>query len=66
MRIVAPGDLDHSMLHVRINSQNPSMRMPPIGSNVVDSQAVAAVAQWIRSLQPSKPAATAAKDELKR
>lgn len=59
VRIVRPGDLEHSMLHLRLSAAEPVLRMPPLGSTVVDRHAAATIAEWIRSLPPS-PATSAA------
>jgi hypothetical protein len=53
---IAPGDLEHSYLYLRMKSTEPFMRMPPLGSNVVHHEAVALMKAWIKSMPP--------KDEL--
>lgn len=53
VRIVRAGDVALSMLHHRVAAQDPSVRMPPLGTNVVDRRAVDAIAEWIGSLAPS-------------
>jgi glucose/arabinose dehydrogenase/mono/diheme cytochrome c family protein len=56
IRIVSPGRVDRSMLALRLSSLDPSLRMPPLGSRVVDRRAVALVEEWIQSLpRPSGP-----------
>src|SRR5262249_44714330 len=45
-RVVKPGSLAHSMLLTRISSLG-SARMPPIGSTVLDAQAIALISRWI-------------------
>ena len=48
-RVVVPGDVAHSMLLTRIGSMRAD-RMPPVGSSVVETQAVALVTAWIAEL----------------
>lgn len=45
-RLIAPGDLAHSMLHSRITRLGPG-RMPPLSSSVVDDAGAALLARWI-------------------
>lgn len=49
---VAPGSLAQSMMHIRVGSLDPSIQMPPLGRNTVDSSALAVIATWINSLAP--------------
>ncbi|WLD12965.1 PQQ-dependent sugar dehydrogenase [Planctellipticum variicoloris] len=56
-RIIRPGDLEHSMIYLRMSSSVPESRMPPLGSTVVDAQAAAVIAEWIQSLPPDRTAA---------
>lgn len=51
-RIVVPGSLPLSLMHVRVSSSDPARQMPPLARNVVDAQAVTTLAQWIQSLPP--------------
>ena len=51
-RVVVPNDLGHSMLFQRIANLGPG-HMPPIGTSVLNSNAVAAVAQWITNALPA-------------
>ena len=53
LRVVAPGDLDHSSLYQRLAAPDGPQRMPPLGRNVVHHEALTAVAAWIRTL-PTK------------
>lgn len=48
-RIVA-GDPGHSVLLGRMASRDPVAQMPPFGSQLVDTQAVALVSRWIAEL----------------
>ncbi len=49
-QVVAPNDLARSILDVRMHSLSTAVRMPPVGSSVVDSTATTTVAAWIASL----------------
>jgi uncharacterized repeat protein (TIGR03806 family) len=49
-RVVAPQDLAKSLLYVRANSVEPSIKMPPLARNTIDSNAVSMLADWISSL----------------
>jgi uncharacterized repeat protein (TIGR03806 family) len=49
-KVVVPQDLAKSILHFRMQSTDPVRQMPPVGRNVVHSEAVNVVAQWIASL----------------
>ena len=53
MRIVKPGNVQLSVAHMRISSRDPHLRMPPLGSTVVDAQAQRVLAEWIQSLAPA-------------
>lgn len=55
-KIIAPGDLEKSIMHLRMSSTQTTQRMPPVGSNVVDKAAVEAISQWIQSLAASNKA----------
>jgi uncharacterized repeat protein (TIGR03806 family) len=54
-RIIVPQDPWRSVLWDRMNSLDPLAKMPPLARNLVDQQAVAALADWINSL-PGTPA----------
>lgn len=49
--VVVPGKPLESQLFVRMNRRD-LLAMPPLGSEIVDDPAVAAVEQWITSLSP--------------
>jgi uncharacterized repeat protein (TIGR03806 family) len=55
MKEIAPGDILKSMMHLRMTAEN-HVQMPPLGRNVVDTQAVAVLEQWIASLAGSNRA----------
>lgn len=46
-RRIAPGDPDASVIAHRIASRSPSSQMPPLGTAVVDEQALALIRAWI-------------------
>jgi uncharacterized repeat protein (TIGR03806 family) len=48
-RVIVPGDQAHSILLTRI-SQNGALRMPPLASNVLDTNAINLVTAWVNSL----------------
>jgi hypothetical protein len=47
--VVVPGELNRSMLFLRMNALGEN-QMPPLARNLVDSHAVQVVGHWIRSL----------------
>ncbi len=49
-KIIAAGLPDSSVLLARINSRDPAIQMPPIGSHVVDTAGVALLRAWITNL----------------
>lgn len=46
-RRIAPGDPDSSAIVYRMSSRRPSSQMPPLGTSVVDEEAVALIRAWI-------------------
>lgn len=51
-RLVAPGAPDRSAVLYRMGSRRPSSQMPPLGTVMVDDEAVALVRSWIAGLDP--------------
>ena len=51
-KIIAPGNVNRSMLYYRINTSDESFRMPLHGRTVIHEEAVALIEQWINSLSP--------------
>ncbi|MGX7666842.1 hypothetical protein [Flavobacterium pedocola] len=51
-KIVAPGNINKSMLYYRINTTNETYRMPLHGRTLVHTEGVAMMEQWINSLSP--------------
>ena len=54
-RVVAPEDIWRSVLYGRMNSTDPSIQMPTLARNLVDTNAVQVFGDWINSL-PGTPA----------
>ena len=48
--IVAPSDVWRSVLYDRMNTADATVKMPPLARNLIDSNAVAVMAEWINSL----------------
>lgn len=53
MRLIAPGDIEASVLVHRMRSRNPMSRMPPLGTRHPDTEALALIERWIHDLQVS-------------
>ena len=51
-KIIVPGDLSRSLLYQRDNRVGTG-QMPPIAKNVIDTQYISILNQWIKSLSPS-------------
>jgi uncharacterized repeat protein (TIGR03806 family) len=54
-RVVAPKDIWRSVLYGRLNSTDPTIQMPTLARNLIDTNAVQVVGDWINSL-PGTPA----------
>jgi uncharacterized repeat protein (TIGR03806 family) len=48
--IVMPGDIWRSVLHDRLATNAPIIRMPPLARNLIDTNAVQVIRDWINSL----------------
>jgi hypothetical protein len=46
-RLITPGRPDASVLITRVSSRNPQTQMPPIGTRLIDPQALALLERWI-------------------
>ena len=55
MDIVTPDDVWRSSIYDRMNVVNPTIQMPPLARNLIDTNAVQVMADWINSL-PGTPA----------
>jgi uncharacterized repeat protein (TIGR03806 family) len=51
--VVRPLTVNESLMHVRMNTVDPTIRMPPLARNVIDTTAVGVLDAWIGSLPPS-------------
>ena len=51
--IVAPGNAEESVLGSRMRSRNPMTQMPPLGTDIIDSEGLALIERWI-NLTPKK------------
>jgi uncharacterized repeat protein (TIGR03806 family) len=49
-KVVAPSDIWRSVLYDRMNTVDPTIKMPPLARNLVDTNAVPVMAEWINSL----------------
>ncbi len=49
-RIVRPADLDRSLMHLRLISEEGCCAMPPIARGRIDDEAAAVMGEWIESL----------------
>lgn len=50
---IVPGQPDHSGLLARVASRRPALQMPPLGTQLVDAEAVALLRRWISELPKS-------------
>ena len=50
-KVVVTNSLAHSIMFLRMNT-NDALKMPPIARNLIDSNAVSALAEWINSFVP--------------
>ncbi|HUD47494.1 MAG TPA: LamG-like jellyroll fold domain-containing protein [Candidatus Baltobacteraceae bacterium] len=49
-KVVAPSDVWRSVLYDRMNTLDPTIKMPPLDRNLIDTNAVSVMAGWIDSL----------------
>ena len=52
-RAIIPQDVANSMIHFRMNSLATGIAMPPLAKDVVDSDGVQLIENWINSLSPA-------------
>ena len=62
-RLITPGNPETSVLIGRVRSRNPQTQMPPIGTRLIDTEALALLERWIAQKSPAPIATTA--EELK-
>lgn len=51
-KIIAPGNINRSMLYYRLNTTDESFRMPLHGRTVIHQEGIALIEEWINSLSP--------------
>jgi uncharacterized repeat protein (TIGR03806 family) len=51
--VVRPQTISESVMELRMNSVDPTIKMPPLARNVIDANAVSVLDAWIGSLPPS-------------
>jgi uncharacterized repeat protein (TIGR03806 family) len=49
---IVPGNADESILHFRMNSNEPEVRMPESGRSVIHTEGVQLIADWINAMEP--------------
>lgn len=54
-QLIAPQDVDRSLIHRRMSSRQPGVAMPQIASSVADSAGAALLARWIELLDADYP-----------
>jgi hypothetical protein len=54
-RVIVPQDLAKSIMHKRLSTATELYKMPPMGKNKVDADAVALLEQWIAEVTASPP-----------
>jgi len=52
-KVIIPQDVTNSMVHFRMNSTQTGIEMPPLAKDVVDTEGVQLIADWINSLTPT-------------
>ena len=52
-RVVVPGSAQTSVLSLRMRSRDPRVQMPPLGTDLADSEALALIERWIDHSLPS-------------
>jgi hypothetical protein len=52
--VVAPGRPEASVLIARVRSRNPQTQMPPIGTQLLDTEALALLERWITEQSPTQ------------
>jgi hypothetical protein len=50
---IAPGHPDASVLLARVSSRDPFVQMPPLGTHLVDEEAVRLLSDWIVEIDAS-------------
>ncbi|MFK7828099.1 MAG: SO2930 family diheme c-type cytochrome [Oligoflexales bacterium] len=48
---IAPGDPEHSIMHYRLNSEDPAVMMPELGRSLIHTKGVALIYDWIDAME---------------
>jgi uncharacterized repeat protein (TIGR03806 family) len=59
-KVIVPQDVSNSMAHFRMNSTQTGVEMPPIAKDVIDTEGVQLIEDWINSLTPTTSSAPVA------
>ncbi|MEX0274400.1 MAG: Ig-like domain-containing protein, partial [Flavobacteriaceae bacterium] len=51
-KVIAPRDVANSVAHVRMNSMQTGVKMPPLAKGRIDVEGVELIQQWVNSLVP--------------
>lgn len=49
--LIAPGDIENSVIYFRMNTTEDAIKMPLIGRNLIHEEAVTLLVEWINSLE---------------
>ncbi len=49
--LIAPGDIENSVIYFRMNTTEDAIKMPLIGRNLIHEEAVSLLVEWINSLE---------------
>lgn len=52
-KVIVPQDVSNSVAHFRMNSTQTGIEMPPLAKDVVDTEGVRLIADWINSISPT-------------
>jgi hypothetical protein len=58
-RLITPGRPDTSVLIGRVRSRNPQTQMPPLGTRLIDAEALALLERWIAQKSTTPESLTA-------
>lgn len=56
-KVIIPQNVPNSMAHFRMNSTQTGIEMPPLAKDVIDTEGVQLIADWINSLTPTNSSA---------
>ena len=52
-KVIIPQDVTNSMAHFRMNTTQSGVKMPPLAKDVVDTEGILLIEDWINSLTPT-------------